>query len=119
MANGKPQPQPASDAERWDNRYRDQDTPWDTGFPSSEVVRSMTETKVTPCRALEVGCGTGTNLVWLAQQGFDCTGVDLSGRAVERARQKAAAAGVQVRFVVGDVCSALDLGQPFSFFFDR
>jgi len=119
MDNTDPQPQPMPEAEGWDKRYRDGDTPWDTGFPSSELRRCVAEAKLTPCRALEVGCGTGTNLIWLAEQGFDCTGIDLSPRAVERARQKAAAAGVQVRFVVGDVCVPPELGEPFAFFFDR
>src|SRR5438128_412240 len=112
-------PPTTSEADRWDNRYRDSDTPWDTGYPSSELQRWLAEWKLTPCRALEVGCGTGTNLIWLAQQGFDCTGIDLSPRAVDRARQKAEAAGVKVRFMVGDVCAPPDLGEPFAFFLDR
>ena len=55
-----------------------------------------------PGRALELGCGTGTNTVWLAQHGFDCTGVDLSPRAIARARQRADEAGVQVNFLEAD-----------------
>ena len=34
-----------------------------------------TEFRIAPCRAVELGCGTGTNAVWLAQQGFDLTAV--------------------------------------------
>jgi dienelactone hydrolase/predicted O-methyltransferase YrrM len=116
------QPQPksaASEAEQWDNRYRDGDLPWDTGLQSTELQRALAESRLAPCRALELGCGTGTNTVWLAQQGFDCTGVDLSPRAVERARQRAQAAGVEVRWVVGDVLTLGNLGPPFDFFFDR
>ena len=43
-----------------------------------------------PGRALDVGCGTGTNALWLAQRGFDVLGVDLSPLAVEKARAKSA-----------------------------
>jgi SAM-dependent methyltransferase len=66
-----------------------------------------------------VGCGTGTNAVWLAQQGFDVTAVDLSPRALERARERAHKAGVRVRFVAADLLATPDLDGPYSFFFDR
>jgi methyl halide transferase len=113
------QKQQSSEAQHWDNRYRDSDTPWDTGLPSCELQRCVVEMRLTPCRAIEVGCGTGTNIIWLAQQGFDCTAVDLSPRAIEQARAKASAAGVQVRLVVGDVSTPPNLDPPFAFFFDR
>jgi SAM-dependent methyltransferase len=57
--------------------------------------------------------------VWLAQQGFEATGVDLAPLAVERANERARDAGVKVRFVVGDVLALPELGGPFRFFFDR
>jgi 2-polyprenyl-3-methyl-5-hydroxy-6-metoxy-1,4-benzoquinol methylase len=60
----------------WNDRYRDDDLPWDTGRPSSELQRVVGQDAVRPCRALELGCGTGTNSVWLAQQGFEVTGID-------------------------------------------
>jgi SAM-dependent methyltransferase len=103
----------------WNDRYRDGNLPWDTGQPSSQLQRVVTQTPLQPCRALELGCGTGTNCVWLAQQGFDVTGVDLAPLAVERAEERAHAAGVNVRFVVADVLQLPDLGGPFEFFFDR
>jgi SAM-dependent methyltransferase len=116
MSN-KPQPDP--EESRWDNRYRDSDTPWDTGTPSTDLQKSLTEVGLAPTRALELGCGTGTNAVWLAQQGFDCTAIDLSPRAIDRAHARAAAAGVQVRFIQADLRNLPDLGEPFGFLFDR
>jgi SAM-dependent methyltransferase len=77
-----------SDVSRWNQRYEKGDTPWDTGQPSSELQRVVAELALRPCRALELGCGTGANAVWLAQQGFDVTALDLSNWAVERARQR-------------------------------
>jgi 2-polyprenyl-3-methyl-5-hydroxy-6-metoxy-1,4-benzoquinol methylase len=108
-----------SELAKWDDRYRTGDIPWDTGHPSSELVRVVAEQKIAPCRALELGCGTGTNAIWLAQQGFDVTAVDLSSLAVERARRAAHDAGVAIHFVQGDVLDPPDLGKPFPFFFDR
>jgi SAM-dependent methyltransferase len=103
----------------WNDRYRDGDLPWETGRPSSELDRVLSGNKISPCRALELGCGTGTNCVWLAQQGFEVTGVDVAPLAVERANERARTAGVIARFVVGDVLDLPDLGGPFEFFFDR
>jgi SAM-dependent methyltransferase len=108
-----------SDVARWDEHYRTGDAPWDTGQPSSELVRTVAEDRITPGPALELGCGTGTNAVWLAQQGFEVTAVDLSPLAVEQAERRAADAGVRVRLLVGNVLNPPDLGGPYRFFFDR
>jgi hypothetical protein len=62
-----------SDPARWDVRYDKGETPWETDRPSSELQRVIAEVPVLPCRAVELGCGTGASAVWLAQQGFDVT----------------------------------------------
>ncbi len=103
----------------WNDRYRDGNLPWDTGRPSSELQRVLGRHPIQPCRALELGCGTGTNSVWLAQQGFEVTGIDVAPLAVERAEGRAHAAGVTAHFFVGDVIHLPGLGGPFAFFFDR
>jgi SAM-dependent methyltransferase len=109
-----------SEQEHWDGRYRQPgQAPWDTGRPSAELQRLLAKKKLTPCRAVELGCGTGTNAIWLAQQGFDVTAIDISPKAIEIAQAKAAEAGVQVRFLQADVFALPDLGLPFPFFFDR
>lgn len=103
----------------WNDHYRDGQLPWDTGHPSSELGQLVTRGAIQPGRALEVGCGTGTNSVWLAQQGFDVTGIDVAPLAIERAERRAREAGVSVRFLVADLAVLPDLGDPFDFFFDR
>jgi len=103
----------------WNDRYRDGNLPWDTGRPSSELQRVLSESGIQPCRALEIGCGTGTNSVWLAQQGFEVVSIDLAPLAVEQAEERARAAGVKAHFVVADVLDLPDLDGPFGFFFDR
>src|SRR5947209_7614911 len=108
------------DPTRWDERYEKGDTPWETGQPSSELQRVLAEVTIRPCRALELGCGTGASAGWLARQGFDVTALDLSTLAIERARPRADEAGVHVGFVVADVLNPpAELAGPFDFFFDR
>jgi len=51
-------------------------------------------------RVLDVACGSGMHAIALAQRGYDVTGADLSAPMIERARENAAAAGCEVRFVV-------------------
>jgi methyl halide transferase len=108
-----------SDVARWENRYATGDTPWDSGQPSTELQRVIADEKIQPCRAIELGCGTGTSAVWLASQGFDVTAVDLSPLALARAEARAAAEGVRIRFLTADVLNPCDLGAPYEFFFDR
>jgi len=109
-----------SEAERWNQRYQAGDTPWDTGLPSSELQRVITEHPIRPCRAIELGCGTGVNAVWLAQQGFDVTAIDLSPLALEQARGRAETAETKIRFLQGDVLDPPEgIGGPYQFAFDR
>ncbi len=61
---------------------------------------------------LDIGCGTGRHAIELARRGFKVTGIDLSLSQIERARQKAAAAGMVVDFRVGDA-RALPFNQEF------
>lgn len=103
----------------WDERYATDNLPWDTGQPDPDLVDFIERGTVRPGRAFEIGCGTGTNALWLAARGFDVLGVDISPRAVARAQAKADAAGVRVRFAVLDILSA-DIEQAsFDFVFDR
>ncbi|HEY8798234.1 MAG TPA: methyltransferase domain-containing protein [Candidatus Dormibacteraeota bacterium] len=85
--------------------------PWDSGVPSPELVWVVEgKDSLAPGRALDLGCGTGTNCVYLAQRGWEATGVDFVPRAIGAARRKAAAARVSGRFVVGDATRLTELG---------
>lgn len=103
----------------WNMHYESGRPPWETGQPSSELARVIAEQKIQPCRVIELGCGTGFNAVWLAQQGFDVTAVDFNELAIERARQRAIDKGVTVRFEQADVLNLSEGYEPFPFFFDR
>lgn len=102
----------------WDDRYSSGELPWDTGEADELLVAFVRAGKVTPGRALEVGAGTGTNAIWLAQQGFEVLGVDVSPIAVEKARAKATAAAPRCRFEVCDFLAAPPAGS-FALVFDR
>lgn len=75
--------------------------PWDTGISPPELVDFIRQNP--PGRALDLGCGTGTNVITLARHGWEANGVDFAWRAIRLARRKAREAGVQARFEVGDV----------------
>ncbi|MBX3438626.1 MAG: class I SAM-dependent methyltransferase [Planctomycetaceae bacterium] len=103
----------------WNHRYESGDLPWDSGIPSRELFRVLDEQSIPAGRALELGCGTGTNAIALAARGFQVTAVDCSPRALELARAKAAEAGVNVHWVQADVQRFGDALEPFEFVFDR
>jgi SAM-dependent methyltransferase len=99
-------------------RYARGETPWDSGTPSAELFRVLDAGKLTGRTVLEIGCGTGTNAVALAQRGFEVTAADIVAQAIEAARQKALATRVTVDFRVADVLQD-DLGGPYDILFDR
>ena len=72
----------------WEQLYLDEFTPWDAKRPDSHLMELVTEKSVLPCRMLELGCGTGTNAIWLAKQGFEVTATDLSETALKLSREK-------------------------------
>lgn len=85
--------------------------PWDSGVPPPELVAVVEgPERLTPGRALDLGCGTGTNSIYLAQHGWTTTGIDFVPRAIRMARKKAAAANDRPKLMVGDVTRLTDLG---------
>jgi SAM-dependent methyltransferase len=103
----------------WNERYVARETPWDSGVPSKELNRVLDAEKIRPCRAAELGCGTGTNSIYLASRGFDVTGFDCSSAALEQAQKKAAEAGAKPKFLEADLCRFNLKLEPFDFIFDR
>jgi SAM-dependent methyltransferase len=91
----------------WDAVYTAQTpAPWDIGHPQPAFARLAASGLLTG-RLLDAGCGTGEHTLLAAAAGADAMGVDLSARAIEQARRKAAERGLAARFEVAD---ALDLG---------
>lgn len=75
--------------------------PWDTGITPPEVFEFV---KSHPAgRVLDIGCGTGTNIITLAKTGWRVTGFDFASRAIRIAKRKIKKAGVQADLFTDDV----------------
>jgi len=83
----------------WDERYRSGQTPWDTGITPPEVQAFWKEQPPPAAGpfALDIGCGTGLNTLFLAGQGLCAIGFDLSGQAISLAQQRLKDSGRQDR----------------------
>src|ERR1035437_2940838 len=105
--------------DRFKGRYEAHDTPWDIGQPDFNLIQTVTKTPIKPCNAVDIGCGTGDNAIWLAQQGFTVLGIDTSAVAIERAKEKASKANANCGFLVSNILTSQVEGAPFGFVFDR
>ena len=105
--------------ERYKERYKSGDTPWDVGQPDFNLIEVVTQKPIPSCRVLDIGCGTGDNSIWLAQNGFQVVGTDTSETAIEKAKEKASEAHVECDFVLVDFLKNRIEGAPFGFVFDR
>ena len=88
-------------------------------MPDFNLMETVAGRPIPACKALDVGCGTGDNVIWLAQQGFKISGCDISPTAIEEARRRAKAAGAECEFGVLDFLGADVPRGPFGFVFDR
>jgi SAM-dependent methyltransferase len=87
-------------ADEWDARYSERDGTMWSGRPNGRLVAEVAD--LSPGRALDVGCGEGADAIWLAQRGWEVTGIDISDVAVRRAREAAEGSGVAVEWISGD-----------------
>jgi ubiquinone/menaquinone biosynthesis C-methylase UbiE len=90
--------------------------PWDTGISPPELIEFIQQHE--PGRAIDMGCGTGTNIVTLAQAGWQVTGVDFAPRAVKLATQKLRRAGVSAEVFVRDATRLRGITGPFDLALD-
>ena len=87
-------------AEEWNRRYEGTELVW-TARPNRFLVEEVAE--LTPGRAVDLACGEGRHAVWLAELGWEVSGVDFSAAGIEKARQLAQARGVEVEWTVSDL----------------
>lgn len=82
------------EASAWQERYAGVESVW-SGKPNPQLVTEAG--KLPPGTALDVGCGEGGDVIWLAQHGWRVTGADFSANGLTRAAQHAEQAGVADR----------------------
>lgn len=106
----------------WDDRYKagPEELPWDSGTPAPELTAYIESLPTMPASALEIGCGTGTNAIWLAQRGCRVVATDVSPTAIEMANEKARRANVDVTFMVQNILAECPVPPgSIEFVFDR
>ena len=93
--------------------------PWNREQPPEALVELVESGRVQPCRCIDLGCGTGNYVIFLAGKGFTVTGIDASPAAISIARDRAEKKGVQCDFLIADVLHAADQVQvTFDFAYD-
>ncbi len=107
------------DKHDWDKRYDENDLPWDTGTADTALTDLVTRWPNAAGRALDVGCGTGSNAVWLAEHGFEVTALDISASAIALAEKRRAEHGVQCRLLADNFLTCSLDTEAFDLLFDR
>lgn len=105
--------------EQFEEHYRAKTTPWDVGRPDFNLIDTVTKKPIESCKALDIGCGSGHNSIWLAQRGFLVTGIDVSETALQKAKENASKSNVECTFLLVAFLEHEVPGAPFGFIFDR
>jgi SAM-dependent methyltransferase len=109
-ATGHAASDPGAVQEFWDDRYLDMDQLW-SGQPNATLTLEMQG--LSAGRALDVGCGEGADALWLAEQGWQVTALDVSRVALDRAAAQAAVRGVEVNWLHAGLVEAALLPASF------
>lgn len=93
-----------------------QNPPWDTGISPPELIQFID--RHPPGRALDIGCGTGTNVITLAKRGWRVTGIDFARKAIQLAKKKVHKEGIEVELFVDDITNPRNLTGPYDLILD-
>ena len=97
--------------------------PWDTGIAPPILEALVSDESLKPGRALDLGCGRGTNTLFLAKHGWKVQGIDFAPPAIRAARRKKSSApadvAARVQFRTGDVSKLEVRVEPFDLAFDQ
>ena len=112
LAAVKDHPMSGPTVDFWQSRFDEGRTPWDRGAASPQLSRWLDDGALAPCRIVVPGCGSGYEVVRLAQAGFDVTGLDFAPAAVARTRAALQAHGAEATVIQAD---ALEWTPPAPF----
>ncbi len=82
---------------RFNKHYKEGYMPWAHVQVDFNLVDAV-QWPINPCKTLELGCGTGTDAIWLSKQGFEVTAIDVSPIAIDLANEKAKEVGSDCHF---------------------
>ena len=108
-----------SKIKRFTKRYKEGDIPWDLGHADYNLTEMVVNWPIMPCNALELGCGTGDNAIWMAEHKFTVTAFDMIKVAIDMAKAKSFEAKVKIDFFVANILRDKIPNEPFDFVFDR
>jgi SAM-dependent methyltransferase len=95
------------------------DIPWNFKTPPDVLENLVRTGKITPCKTIDLGCGTGNYAIYLASEGFDVTAVDISSSAIKIAKNNASQKGIDCNFIVADILGDLkQIQSTFNFAYD-
>jgi 2-polyprenyl-3-methyl-5-hydroxy-6-metoxy-1,4-benzoquinol methylase len=93
--------------------------PWHAERPDEELIDVIENKKIKPDSVLDVGCGAGTDALYLASKGCKVTAIDISHEAIKIARERAGKAGVEIDFIAGNFVDVEFHNESFDFINDR
>ncbi|MBL3699098.1 bifunctional NAD(P)/FAD-dependent oxidoreductase/class I SAM-dependent methyltransferase [Leucobacter luti] len=86
----------------WEDHYAGTEPVW-SGRVNAALAAAVGA--AAPGRSLDLGCGEGGDVLWLAERGWAASGIDLAPSAIDRARSEAAARGLDATFVAADLAA--------------
>jgi 2-polyprenyl-3-methyl-5-hydroxy-6-metoxy-1,4-benzoquinol methylase len=96
-----------------------EEIPWNSETPPGILVNLVASKKLKPCKVIEFGCGTGNYVLYLSDNGFDASGVDISEAAIEIAKKSASKKGVDCKFIATDVLGDMtEIQDTYDFVYD-
>ena len=107
--------------DEWDQIYRKyplEELGWELGKPRPILVEFIEKVLIKKGKALDICCGAGTNTVYLAEKGFEVTGIDISPKAIAYAKKKAKQANVNINLMVQNFLNLPFEKAEFDFVFD-
>lgn len=102
----------------WDLAYREGTPVWEMGEPSAELARFLSEKRIGRGSALDIGCGTGADAIYMVRRGLEVTAVDSAPTAIERARVRAEMEDALPRFVLADFFEFAQTAGTFDLVYD-